>query len=228
MTGRSSIAKLTVGFTILFLSSIVRADDWPQWRGPQRDGVSQEKGLLKEWPATGPKLIWHVTDLGSGFSTPSVVGNRLYLLSNNGTQDELVKALSAIDGKPIWSTRIGRVGNPTQQPSYPAARSTPTVDGDLLYALGSDGDLVCLETATGKVRWKKNLRTDFGGQPGVWAYAESPLIDGDTLVCTPGGKTTTLIALDKRTGATAWMSASTQDQAAYASGIVVEAAGVKQ
>ena len=146
----------------------------------------RKPGLLKEWPKDGPKLLWQVNNLGRGYSTPAVVGERLYLLSNQGMEDEFVKALSAKDGKEVWSKRLGRVGNPDQKPSYPAARSTPTVDGDLLYALGSDGDLLCLERSTGKVRWQKNLRTDFGGQPGIWAYAESPLIDGDVLVCTPG------------------------------------------
>jgi outer membrane protein assembly factor BamB len=169
----------------------VRAADWPQWRGPDRNGISQETGLLQQWPKDGPKLLWQARALGSGFSTPSIVGDLLYVLANSGTQDEFVKALSTTDGKPVWSVRIGKVGNPNQQPSYPAARSTPTVDGDALFALGSDGDLVCLETATGKERWRKNLRTDFGGQPGAWAYAESPLIDGDALVCTPGGASAT-------------------------------------
>ena len=171
------------------------AANWPQWRGPERSGISQETGLLKEWPKEGPKLLWQVNNLGRGYSTPAVVGERLYLLSNQGMEDEFVKALSAKDGKEVWSKRLGRVGNPDQKPSYPAARSTPTVDGDLLYALGSDGDLLCLERTTGKVRWQKNLRTDFGGQPGIWAYAESPLIDGDVLVCTPGGADATLVAL---------------------------------
>jgi outer membrane protein assembly factor BamB len=205
------------------------AADWPQWRGPARDGVSQETGLLKAWPAAGPKLLWQVKNLGSGYSTPAVVGERLYLVSNRGLENEYVQALSTRDGGVVWTTRLGKVGNPDQQPSYPAARSTPTVDGALLYALGSDGDLACLDTATGAVRWKKHLRADFGGQPGVWAYSESPLIDGDVLVCTPGGADATLVALNKRTGDVVWKSAVPgADQAAYASPIVVEAGGVKQ
>jgi outer membrane protein assembly factor BamB len=121
------------------------------------------------------------------------------------------------------------VGNPDQQPSYPGARSTPTVDGALLYALGSDGDLACLETATGKVRWQKSLRAEYGGQPGIWAYSESPLIDGNTLICTPGGSEATLVALNKKTGALLWKSAVPGgDQAAYSSAIVVNAGGVRQ
>ncbi|MCI0661321.1 MAG: PQQ-like beta-propeller repeat protein, partial [Acidobacteria bacterium] len=123
------------------------ATDWPQWRGPQRDGISKESGLLKEWPKEGPKLLWVQKDIGDGYSTPAVVGSRIYLMSNRGMDNEFVQALSVQDGKPIWTTRVGNVGNPDQQPPYPMARSTPTIDGELLYALGSDGDVACLETA---------------------------------------------------------------------------------
>jgi outer membrane protein assembly factor BamB len=223
-----SIGAMVCGLVLLHTSGVLAAD-WPQWRGPQRNGISQETGLLKEWPKEGPKLLWQVKEIGSGYSTPAVVGERLFVLSNKGTDDEFVQALDVKDGKQLWSTRLGRVGNPNQQPSYPAARSTPTVDGELLYALSSDGDLACLETATGKVRWRKSLRTEFGGQPGTWAYAESPLIDGDVLVCTPGGGEATLVALNKKTGDVLWKSAVPGgDQAAYASAIVVEVGGVKQ
>lgn len=209
--------------------SSARAADWPQWRGTQRNGHSQETGLLKEWPKDGPRLVWQVKDIGSGFSTPSIVGERIYLLSNRGLDNEFVQALSVKDAKPIWNTRLGKVGNPEQQPNYPAARSTPTVEGAVLYALGSDGDLACVETASGKVRWQKNLKKDFGGKPGLWAYAESPLIDGDTLVCTPGGSEATIVALNKNDGSLLWKCAAPGgDNAAYASAIVVEAGGVKQ
>jgi outer membrane protein assembly factor BamB len=205
------------------------ADDWPQWRGPQRDGVSKETGLLKEWPKGGPKVSWKVTDIGSGYSTPAVVAERLYLLGNEGADNEFVEALSVRDGKRIWSTRLGKVGHPTQKPNFPAARSTPTVEGEFLYALGSDGDVACLEKATGKIRWQKNLRTDFGGKHGEWAYSESPLIDGDALVCTPGGSDATLLALNKKSGEVIWECPLPEgDEAAYASAIVVESAGVKQ
>jgi outer membrane protein assembly factor BamB len=214
---------------VLLLASVVLAADWPQWRGPMRDGVSQESGLLKEWPADGPKLLWQVKDMGQGYSTPAVVGERLYLQTNQGVADEFVEARNVSDGKVAWSTRIGKVGNPDQKPNYPAARSTPTVDGEVLYALGSDGDLACLETAGGKPRWQKSLRADFNGKPGAWAYSESPLIDGDTLVCTPGGAEATIVALNKKTGDVIWKCAVPGgDTAAYASLIVVNAEGVKQ
>jgi outer membrane protein assembly factor BamB len=223
-------AFATLTLSLLVLSSLpLTAADWPQWRGPQRDGVSQETGLLKQWPKDGPPLSWKVTDIGSGYSTPAVVGDRLYLLANEGLEDEFVQARSVQDGKRVWRTRLGKVGNPKQNPNFPAARSTPTVESDVLYALGSDGDLACVETAGGKIRWQKSLRTDFGGKPGTWAYAESPLVDGDTLVCTPGGSEATLVALNKKTGEVIWKCGLPEgDEAAYASAIIVETGSVKQ
>jgi len=203
--------------------------DWPQWRGPARDGTSKERGLLRQWPAGGPRLLWQANDIGDGFSTPAVVGSRIYLMSNRGLDNEFVQALSIQDGKPIWTTRVGNVGNPNQNPPYPKARSTPTVDGDLIYALGSDGDLACLEAKTGKIRWQKNLRQEFGGQPGEWAYAESPLVDGDLVVVTPGGAQATLAALNKKTGAVVWKSAVPGgDAAGYASAVVAQGGGRRQ
>jgi outer membrane protein assembly factor BamB len=203
--------------------------DWPQWRGPERNGISKESGLLKQWPSEGPKLLWQLNDIGDGYSTPAVVGTRIYLMSNRGMDNEFVQGLSTQDGKPIWTMRVGNVGNPDQNPRYPKARSTPTIDGDLIYALGSDGDLACLEVKSGKIRWQKNIRTEFGGKPGEWAYAESPLVDGDAVVVTPGGSQATMVALNKKTGAVIWKSAVPGgDEAGYASAIVVQAAGRKQ
>ena len=220
---------MKIQFLLLLAAGIAVAADWPQWRGPRRDAVSQETGLLQEWPQAGPKLLWQLKDLGDGYATPAVAGARIYLQSNRGLDNEFVQAFAVQDGKPLWTARLGKVGNPDMQPSYPKARSTPTVDGERLYALGSDGDLVCLEAASGKTNWRKSLRADFGGKPGKWAYAESPLVDGDVLVATPGGKDATIVALDKRTGAVIWKSAVPGgDVAAYASAIAIEAAGRKQ
>lgn len=225
----STHTALVFAFTFSFFANLLPAADWPQWRGPNRDGISAERGLLKEWPKDGPRLLWQAKDIGSGYSTPSVVGERLYLCSNEGMDNEFVQALATSDGRRLWQARLGNVGNPDQQPKFPAARSTPTVDGDVLFALGSDGDLAGVEIATGKVRWRKSLRADFGGKPGTWAYTESPLVDGDQLVCTPGGETATIVALNKRTGEVIWKCAVPGgDDAAYTSVIIVEAAGVKQ
>jgi len=228
-----TIAALCLCFSAVFVTrsanTAASTSDWPQWRGPARNGTSQETGLLKQWPAEGPKLIWQVNDIGDGYSTPAIVGKRIYLMSNRGMENEFVQALSTQDGKPVWTTRVGNVGNPNQNPPYPKARSTPTVDGDFIYALGSDGDIACLETKSGKIRWQKSIRKEFGGQPGEWAYAESPLVDGDVVVITPGGAEATIVALNKKTGAVIWKSAIPGgDPAGYASAIVVQGGGRKQ
>jgi outer membrane protein assembly factor BamB len=213
---------------LLSFAALARAADWPQWRGPDRSGISQEQGLAAKWPAAGPNLLWQITDLGAGYSAPAVAGDRLFVISNRGADDEFVQARAAADGKELWSTTLGKVG-PNDGPQYPGSRSTPTVDGELLFALGSDGDLACLAAASGEVKWKKSLRSDFGGVPGKWAYSESPLVDGERLICTPGGAEATVVALDKRTGEVVWKAPLPEaDQAAYASAIVVETAGVKQ
>ena len=234
---KSRLLTTVAAFCLCFLAASVTGSanlnastsDWPQWRGAGRDGISQERGLLKQWPAGGPKLLWQVNDLGDGYSTPAIVGTRIYLMSNRGMENEFVQALSTQDGKPIWTTRVGNVGNPNQNPPYAKARSTPTVDGSFIYALGSDGDLTCLEAKTGKIRWQKSIRKEFGGQPGEWAYAESPLVDGDVVVVTPGGAQATLVALNKKTGAVIWKSAVPGgDPAGYASAIVVQGGGRKQ
>ena len=207
----------------------VGADDWPQWRGPDRSGVSKETGLLKEWPKGGPPLAWKTAGLGTGFATPSISNGRVYLLGGrkDNTEEYLI-ALNEKDGKEIWSTKIGRVGaNRGQQ--YPAPRSTPAADGDRIYALSSDGDLVCVEAADGKLIWHKHLEKDFGGRRGNWAYAESPLIDGDVLVCTPGGSKATMVALNKKTGDVIWTASVPEgNEAAYSSIVMAQAGGTKQ
>jgi len=211
-----------------WLSAVGRTDDWAQWRGPQRDGQSAETGLLDQWPATGPKLLWHAKDLGAGYSTPSAASGQLYLLVNKDEQNEQVIALSLADGSQLWATRIGAVGE-NRGPKYPGTRSTPTIDGEQLYVLGSDGDLACLETKSGKVLWSKNLRRDFGGNPGAWAYSESPLIDGKVLLCSPGGSGATVVALNKQDGSLIWKAPTPEgDDASFSSPVVATIGGVKQ
>ncbi|MEO6034730.1 MAG: PQQ-binding-like beta-propeller repeat protein [Verrucomicrobiota bacterium] len=218
----------STAFIALVASGLVAAD-FPQWRGPLRDGHSTETGLLQEWPKEGPKLIWQINEAGAGFSTPSVVGDRIYFLGNDGVGSESVMALAVKDGSKLWAVKLGKVGHPEQNPSYPGARSTPTVDGKLLYALGSDGDLVCLEIASGKEIWRKHLHEDFGGKYGEWAYSESPLVDGDKLIVTPGGTSATLVALNKRNGEVIWKCAAPEgDDASYASVIRAKFSGVTQ
>lgn len=203
------------------------AADWPQWRGAHRTGLSSEKGLLRDWPQGGPKLLWERKDIGKGYSTPAVVGDRIYLMANREGKEYAI-ALSVKDGSRVWTTAVGKVG-PNQGPQYPGARSTPTVEGDRIYVLGSDGDLACLEKDEGKIVWSKSLKKTFEGTPGAWAYSESVLIDGDNLICTPGGKKATMAALTKKDGETVWECASPKgDAAGYASPIAVDIGGMRQ
>ncbi|MDB5309186.1 MAG: outer rane biosis protein BamB [Gemmataceae bacterium] len=202
------------------------ANDWPQWRGPDRTGISKETGLLKEWPADGPPLRWKAADIGTGYSTPAVAAGRVYVQTTKGG-DEFALALDEKTGTEVWSAKIGGVGK-NKGPQYPGTRSTPTVDGDRVYCLASAGQLTCLGT-DGKAKWQKDLVKDFAGEVGSWAYSESVLVDGDVVVCTPGGKTATLAALNKMTGEPVWTCpVPGGDLADYASVVAVEADGVKQ
>jgi outer membrane protein assembly factor BamB len=200
----------------------VRADDWPGWRGPDRTGVSAEKGLLAARPPEGPKLLWSITGLGGGYASPAVVGGRIFVMGSHGG-DEYVRALSVTDGKPLWSVKVGKVGE-NRGPNYPGPRATPTVEGGRLWTLGSDGDLVCLRTADGKLVWHKHLERDFEGARAPWAYCESPLLDGNLLICTPGGPTATMVALASDSGAVVWKTAKEDaNVAGHASAIVARA-----
>jgi outer membrane protein assembly factor BamB len=167
--------------------------------------------------------------VGDGYGSVAVVGNRVFVTGNEGLDDEFVQALDVAIGRPLWRRRLGKVGNPDQAPNYSASKSTPTVDGQFLYALGSDGDLACLSLANGEIRWQKNLRATFGGTPGMWGYSESPLVDGNVLVCSPGGSVATIVALNKASGDAIWKSAMEEGYpAGYASPIAATAAGRKQ
>jgi outer membrane protein assembly factor BamB len=198
------------------------AADWPQFRGPNRDNISADKGLLKSWPKDGPKVIWKAEDIGEGFSSVAVVGDFVYTM---GDKDGAcwVLALNKEKGDLAWSAKIGKAGGNRN----PGPRGTPTVDGDLLYVIGTFGDLVCLETAKGTEKWRKSFGKDFGGRNPRWDFAESPLVDGDRLVCTPGGPKASMVVLDKKTGEEIWRAGLKQG-AGYASIVISNAGNVKQ
>jgi outer membrane protein assembly factor BamB len=219
VTSRVLAGLLLFGCPVLLS---IRAGDWPGWRGPDRTGVAAEKGLLTAWPEEGPKLLWSITGLGGGYASPAVVGGRIFVMGSKGG-DEYVHALSVQDGKPVWAVKIGKVG-PNRGPNYPGPRATPTVRGGRLWTLGSDGDLVCLRTEDGKLVWRKHLERDFQGARPTWAYCESPLLDGDLLICTPGGESATMLALAKDTGDVVWKTAKEdRNSAGHASAIVAHA-----
>lgn len=211
------------------------AAEWPQWRGPDRDGRSAETGLLQHWPDEGPPLAWQASGLGSGFSSVSVAGGRIYTLGDL-EEGQHALALSETSGEILWKTRIG----PTWEDRYLGPRSTPTVDGDRLYLVNTEGDVICLEAATGKEVWRRSLPADFGSQmmqamgTTDWKYAESPLVDGDRVIVTPGVTSAALAALDKATGEEIWRAPIRRlgSQGAYGAGyssvVVSHGAGVKQ
>src|ERR1043166_2236048 len=212
--------KQTVCFIILILA---RGGDWNQWRGPNRDGISPDTDLLKQWPAGGPSLAWKSTSIGDGFSTVSISGTRLYTLGDVGGSCMLL-ALNVADGKDVWSAKVGAaVGT-----RNPGPRSTPATDGTLVIALGQYGDLVCVDAENGKERWRKDLKSDFGGKKPHWDYSESPLLDGEMVIVAPGSSKGTVVALKKSTGETVWQSREFTDGVHYTSLIPAEIGGARQ
>jgi outer membrane protein assembly factor BamB len=200
--------------TLLILSSLLKASaaDWPLWRGSNRDDLSKEKDLLKSWSEGGPTRVWLYTNAGNGYSGPAIVGNTLYTM---GIRDgaEIVLALNAGTGKELWTAPIGDI---LENNWGDGPRSTPTVDGGHVFAMSGKGNLACLNAADGKVLWQKTMAS-LGGRIPNWGYTESVLVDGDRVVCTPGGSKGAVAALNRKTGEVLWQSADFTDGAQYAS-----------
>lgn len=231
MKTRSSIGTRGTGALALICALVTtgtgcgpQKGHWPQFRGPQRDLCSSETGLLKQWPVDGPPLVWKATGLGQGFSSVSVVDGMI-LTQGHFDGNEAVIALKESTGDLIWNQIVG----PARLVEVPGSRSTPTVDGEHVYVQTVQGDLACLEKASGKIVWRRQLKKDFGGRSPGYGYSESPLVDRDRVICTPGGEHAALVALDKGTGETLWKAAvPEQDIAAYSSVIAIEVGGVRQ
>ncbi len=198
------------------------AGDWPQWRGPDRSGLSRESGLLKQWPAAGPPLAWTTTNLGAGYGSISTSGSRIFVQGLRNRQS-IVSALSRDTGQSVWSKALGPGGN-NDRGSGP--RGTPTVDGDRLYVLTESGDLWCLKHDGTEV-WHRNILQDFSGRNIQWLVSESPLVDGAHVIVSPGGRGASLVALDKMTGKTVWTSKELSDEAGYASAVAADVQGVR-
>lgn len=234
----ANTARMICTAALFQLAASQASGDWPQWRGPERTGVISADGLLKAWPAEGPPLVWISRQAGRGFSTPSKVGDRLFLLGALEGEEESLIALDAQNGRRVWATTFGRMHG-----GHPGPRSTPTWVEGRLYVISSDGKLLCAAANDGARIWSRDLVAEFGGQCGNWAYAESPLVDGDRVICTPGGSNATIVALDRATGATVWTSAIRRTRttepgarrprraystAGYSSIVVAEIGGVRQ
>ena len=187
MNSLSPTTRLIASCFLLLVTVPSFADDWPQWRGPNRDGISKETGLLKQWPETGPKLLWESKDVGDGYSTPAVVGDRLYVMGSKGMDDEFVLRAER-RRRQAGLDDAGRQGG-AEHPGDELPRLALHADGGRRVALrpGLRRRPRVPRDRDRQVKWQKNLRTEFGGKPGDWAYSESVLVDGDAVVCTPGG-----------------------------------------
>jgi len=210
---------------LLALAQLVMAQsaaNWPQWRGPNRDGISKETGLLKQWPADGPQLVWKATGAGRGYSSLSIANGKLYTMGVRGGR-EFVEAFDIATGKEVWSTAHGSV---FENDRGDGPRGTPTIDGDRVYALGGSGDLSALDARTGKIIWTKNILKEFGGSNIQWGISESPLILGNKVLVNAGGPGASMVALNKADGSVIWKSQS--DEAGYSSAIPLEVNGTTQ
>ncbi len=222
---------MVLGTLCVILESGLSAADWPQWRGPNRDAVCMETGLLKQWPEGGPKLLWEISGLGPGYSTVAIKDGRLYTMGDRQVGGEKAQYVYAYDlgtRQELWAAKVGR-------PHDDGPRCTPTIDDGFVYAIGTSGDVACIAADSGKVVWTKNLLSDLGGSSNPqWRFSESPLIDGERLLCTPGGQKAVLAALNKKTGDVIWacsmpsIGPNGKDEAGYSSVQISHAVGVKQ
>ena len=227
-------SRIMLAVWVVSLPVMLSAADWPQWRGPDRDARSKETGLLKKWPKNGPELVWTFDKAGSGYGGPAVVGGKLYVMGARGDTEHLF----ALDnkGRELWSVRIGPLYDFKGNNWSRGPNATPTVDGERLFALGSQGELICVNTS-GKEQWRKSMPKDLGGQVSTvgggpkgmgWGFSWSPLVDGEQLICVPGGPQGLLAALNKKTGEVIWRSKEVKDPATYSSPLLATLGGVKQ
>jgi outer membrane protein assembly factor BamB len=216
---------VSVAIIGLCLSSAVSAQtaaNWPQWRGPNRDGISKETGLLKQWPADGPALAWKAAGAGNGYSSLAVSNGRIFTMGLRGDREYIV-AFDAATGKQAWATPHGKA---FRNDRGDGPRGTPTIDGNRLYALGGAGDLSAIETASGKVIWTMNVLEKFGGRNIQWGISESPLVIGEKILVNAGGPGASIVALNKKDGSLIWKSQS--DPAGYSSGVPAQIGNTTQ
>jgi len=218
-----AFSRLTVAILAGCVAAAAPGDDWPQFRGVNRDARSPETGLLQQWPEEGLQPLWVLEGLGRGYASVSVAGERLFATGMTGEANEGV--LSAIDlsGNMTWQTRYG----PEWSKMHPGSRNAPTVDGDRLYQLSGVGRLVCLDAAAGQLLWARDLPGEFSGEAPMCGFAEAPLVYGNAVICTPGGRDAALAALDKTTGETLWTTTGFSDQSAYCSPILIARGGLR-
>jgi outer membrane protein assembly factor BamB len=223
MTKLRKAIWLAIIFTCFSIPAVSQTGgEWPQWRGANRDGISKETGLLKEWPKDGPRLVWKTQGAGRGYSTMSISQGRLYTMGLRGDR-EFVVAFDLATGKEVWATVHGSAFSNDRGDG---PRGTPTVDGNTVYSLGGAGDLSSIDAKTGKLNWKMNVLDKFGGSNITWGISESPLVIGDKLLVNPGGQGASIVALNKKTGDLIWKSQS--DRSGYSSGMPLQVGNTTQ
>lgn len=206
---------------VLGIVSITFSADWPQFRGPNRDGISPETGLLQSWPADGPTKIWSIDGIGTGWGSAAIANNTIYIVGDI----DGIETVSALDmtGKTKWTAAVSN----RWDKSFPEARTTPTINGKNLYVNTGLGNVACLDAASGKINWQVQTVEKFGGEYHSWGIAESPLIVDNMVIATPGGEDASVVALDKNTGSTIWTSKGLSDKGSYCSPILVQRGGKK-
>ncbi|MCB1125165.1 MAG: PQQ-like beta-propeller repeat protein, partial [Verrucomicrobiae bacterium] len=209
---RAVTLPCSLGLVALIGTALVgQAEDWPHWRGPAYDGISQESDWQANWPANGPKQLWRAP-VGVGYSSMSVSNGRVFTMGNKDDVD-LVSAFDAVTGKPLW---VHKYDCEAKDPNgYHGTRVTPTADGSRVYTLSRHGHLFCLDAASGKVVWSKHFMSDYGAEDPRWGFSGSPLVFGDLLITEVGGAGSTVVAFDKSTGREVWKAG--QDKVAYSS-----------
>lgn len=218
--------RLSPTMFLLLWSSLLAAPpaagDWPQFHGPNRDNKSADTGLLKEWPEGGPERIWQATGIGEGYSNVAIADQRIY--TTGSIDDDCVITALDMEGKKLWNRKNGKAW----KRSYPGTRSTPTIVDGVLYHLSGIGNLLCLDLESNEPVWTVNILEEFGGRNIMWGLAESPLIIGDHVICTPGGKEVSMVALDRKTGKPAWKCTGAGNRPGYASPILIDYQGLQQ
>lgn len=220
----SVMASMLIGS----IPSVATADEnWLTFRGNQRTAVANETGLMTSWPEAGPPLLWQTNGLGRGYSSLSIDDGRIYTMGDSLKESDSAEYLLCIDqsnGEQIWKAKTGKPWTNGKE-SWQSSRSTPTIDGDQIYVLTAHGDLICF-SSNGDEVWKQNLKQTFAGKKADnWGYSESVLIDGDRLICTPGGPENTMVAIDKNTGNQLWSTARAEDRGAGHASIVISKVG---
>jgi len=222
---RKALELLAMLLAMLLPPAAGSAADWPTFRGPARTGVAPDTGLLESWPTEGPRLVWEAAGAGRGYASLAIAGEKIYTLgdglSTADDKDEYLSCFERETGKQLWKTKTGQPWSAGAE-SWQGSRSTPTVDGDMVYVITPFGQLVACATGNGKERFRVDLMATFGGKKGdSWGSSESPLVDDDRLVCTPGGEQATMVALNKKTGKLIWSCPMKGDRGAGHSSIVI-------